>query len=77
MFNREHFIIKLRDYCFTAANQVEASTKLFPAVFVKPTTSNMFQFEVGRIKVEELLIINPVKNIRRTLCFITHVCLSA
>uniref|UniRef100_A0A8C4H809 Ryanodine receptor 2b (cardiac) n=1 Tax=Dicentrarchus labrax TaxID=13489 RepID=A0A8C4H809_DICLA len=30
--------------------QVEASTKLFPAVFVKPTTSNMFQFEVGRIK---------------------------
>ncbi|XP_068183975.1 ryanodine receptor 2 isoform X2 [Antennarius striatus] len=30
--------------------QVEASTKLFPAVFVKPTTSNMFQFELGRIK---------------------------
>ncbi|XP_070696712.1 ryanodine receptor 2 [Pempheris klunzingeri] len=30
--------------------QVEASTKLFPAVFVKPTTSNMFQFQLGRIK---------------------------
>ncbi|XP_045927387.1 ryanodine receptor 2 [Micropterus dolomieu] len=30
--------------------QVEASTKLFPAVFVKPTTSNMFQFELGCIK---------------------------
>ncbi|XP_039477547.1 ryanodine receptor 2 [Oreochromis aureus] len=30
--------------------QVEASTKLFPAVFVKPTTKNMFQFELGRIK---------------------------
>ncbi|KAM4591284.1 ryanodine receptor 2 isoform 1-T1 [Odontesthes bonariensis] len=30
--------------------QVEARTKLFPAVFVKPTTSNMFQFELGRIK---------------------------
>uniref|UniRef100_A0A3B4UXI4 Ryanodine receptor 2-like n=1 Tax=Seriola dumerili TaxID=41447 RepID=A0A3B4UXI4_SERDU len=30
--------------------QVEASTKLFPAVFVKPTTSNMFQFELGRVK---------------------------
>uniref|UniRef100_A0A673CUD6 Ryanodine receptor 2b (cardiac) n=1 Tax=Sphaeramia orbicularis TaxID=375764 RepID=A0A673CUD6_9TELE len=30
--------------------QVEASTKLFPAVFVKPTTSNMFQFELGRIR---------------------------
>ncbi|KAM8858474.1 ryanodine receptor 2 isoform 7-T11 [Spinachia spinachia] len=27
--------------------QVEAGTKLFPAVFVKPTTSNMFQFELG------------------------------
>ncbi|KAM9848015.1 LOW QUALITY PROTEIN: ryanodine receptor 2-like [Aulostomus maculatus] len=30
--------------------QVEASTKLFPAVFVKPTTMNMFQFELGSIK---------------------------
>ncbi|KAM7408499.1 hypothetical protein PAMA_002295 [Pampus argenteus] len=30
--------------------QVEAGTKLFPAVFVKPTTSNMFQFELGRTK---------------------------
>lgn len=32
--------------------QVEAGSKLFPAVFVKPTTSNMFQFELGRIKVK-------------------------
>ncbi|XP_078788602.1 ryanodine receptor 2 isoform X2 [Oryzias latipes] len=30
--------------------QVEAQTKLFPAVFVKPTTSNMFQFELGCVK---------------------------
>ncbi|KAK5854224.1 hypothetical protein PBY51_015313 [Eleginops maclovinus] len=30
--------------------QVEARTKLFPAVFVKPTTSNMFQFELGSTK---------------------------
>ncbi|XP_029031557.1 ryanodine receptor 2 isoform X4 [Betta splendens] len=30
--------------------QVEPSTKLFPAVFVKSTTSNMFQFELGSIK---------------------------
>nr|XP_040034926.1 ryanodine receptor 2 [Gasterosteus aculeatus aculeatus] len=30
--------------------QVEAGTKLFPAVFVKPTTSNMFQFELGHKK---------------------------
>ncbi|XP_041866038.1 ryanodine receptor 2 isoform X2 [Melanotaenia boesemani] len=34
----------------TTFYQVEASTKLFPAVFIKPTTSNMFQFELGRIK---------------------------
>uniref|UniRef100_A0A8C3ABS1 Ryanodine receptor 2 n=1 Tax=Cyclopterus lumpus TaxID=8103 RepID=A0A8C3ABS1_CYCLU len=34
----------------TTFYQVEASTKLFPAVFVKPTTSNMFQFEMGRMK---------------------------
>ncbi|XP_056903963.1 ryanodine receptor 2-like isoform X5 [Takifugu flavidus] len=30
--------------------QVEACTKLFPAVFVRPTTNNMFQFEFGCIK---------------------------
>ncbi|XP_034536962.1 ryanodine receptor 2 [Notolabrus celidotus] len=30
--------------------QVEAGTKLFPAVFVEPTTCNMFQFELGRVK---------------------------
>ncbi|KAM4729154.1 ryanodine receptor 2-like [Anableps anableps] len=30
--------------------QLEAGTKLFPAVFVKPTTRNMFQFELESIK---------------------------
>ncbi|XP_015230090.1 PREDICTED: ryanodine receptor 2-like [Cyprinodon variegatus] len=30
--------------------QVEAGTKLFPAVFVKPTTTNMFQFELESTK---------------------------
>lgn len=30
---------------------MEANTKLFPAVFVKPTTSSMFQFELGSMKV--------------------------
>ncbi|XP_053730272.1 ryanodine receptor 2 [Synchiropus splendidus] len=34
----------------TTFYQVEACTKLFPAVFVKSTTSNMFQFELGRVK---------------------------
>ncbi|XP_047191096.1 ryanodine receptor 2-like isoform X3 [Scophthalmus maximus] len=34
----------------TTFYQVEASTKLFPAVFVKPTTSNMFQLELGCVK---------------------------
>ncbi|XP_053365921.1 ryanodine receptor 2 [Clarias gariepinus] len=30
--------------------QVEPGTKLFPAVFAKPTSSDVFQFELGRIK---------------------------
>lgn len=38
---------------FTA--QVEACTKLFPAVFVRPTTNNVFQFEFGCIKVKNYL----------------------
>lgn len=38
---------------FTA--QVEACTKLFPAVFVRPTTNSMFQFEFGCIKVRNYL----------------------
>ncbi|XP_056624494.1 ryanodine receptor 3 isoform X3 [Triplophysa dalaica] len=29
---------------------VEPSTKLFPAVFVRPTSSSLFQFELGKIK---------------------------
>lgn len=33
--------------------QVEPSTKLFPAVFVRPTSSSLFQFELGKIKVSE------------------------
>lgn len=50
-----HCIIQLNECCFSfvfTTNQVEASTKLYPAVFVKPTTSNMFQFQVGSIKVQ-------------------------
>ncbi|XP_072293061.1 ryanodine receptor 2 [Eucyclogobius newberryi] len=34
----------------TTFYQVEPSTKLFPAVFVKPTTNSMFQFELGNSK---------------------------
>ncbi|XP_058255382.1 ryanodine receptor 3 isoform X7 [Hemibagrus wyckioides] len=30
--------------------QVEPNTKLFPAVFVRPTSSNLFQFELTKIK---------------------------
>ncbi|XP_066529527.1 ryanodine receptor 3-like [Hoplias malabaricus] len=30
--------------------QVEPSTKLFPAVFVRPTSQNLFQFELAKIK---------------------------
>lgn len=31
--------------------QVEPNTKLFPAVFVRPTCANLFQFEFVKIKV--------------------------
>lgn len=31
--------------------QVEPNTKLFPAVFVLPTSANLFQFEFVKIKV--------------------------
>lgn len=33
--------------------QVEPSTKLFPAVFAKATSPNVFQFELGRFKVRK------------------------
>lgn len=32
--------------------QVEPNTKLFPAVFVRPTSPNLFQFELAKIKVK-------------------------
>lgn len=31
--------------------QVEPSTKLFPAVFVLPSSQNMIQFELGKLRV--------------------------
>lgn len=31
--------------------QVEPNTKLFPAVFVQPTSQNMVQLELGKLKV--------------------------
>lgn len=64
-------IIKLSINCFPA-NQVEASTKLFPAVFVKPTTKNMFQFELGRIKVIQLSLLNLAKIL---FIFLSRFCL--
>ncbi|XP_062823289.1 ryanodine receptor 3 isoform X1 [Anolis carolinensis] len=30
--------------------QVEPNTKLFPAVFLQPTSTNLFQFELGKLK---------------------------
>ncbi|XP_064421057.1 ryanodine receptor 3 isoform X3 [Latimeria chalumnae] len=35
---------------FGACYQVEPNTKLFPAVFIQPTSPNMFQFELGKLK---------------------------
>ena len=31
--------------------QVEPNTKLFPAVFASPSSQNMLQFELGKLKV--------------------------
>nr|XP_057915111.1 ryanodine receptor 2 isoform X2 [Doryrhamphus excisus] len=46
--------------------QVEAGTKLFPAVFIKPTTSNMFQFELGCIKNVMPLSAALLRSLRTT-----------
>uniref|UniRef100_M3ZNQ9 Ryanodine receptor 2-like n=1 Tax=Xiphophorus maculatus TaxID=8083 RepID=M3ZNQ9_XIPMA len=48
--------------------QLEAGTKLFPAVFVKPTTSNMFQFELESIKNAMPLSSALLRSQRRNPC---------
>ncbi|KAM3591914.1 uncharacterized protein V6R79_009433 [Siganus canaliculatus] len=47
--------------------QVEPSTKLFPAVFAKATSPNVFQFELGRIKNVMPLSAGLFKSERRNL----------
>lgn len=42
---------------FTCLFKVEPSTKLFPAVFAQATSPNVFQFELGRIKVRKTLLV--------------------
>ncbi len=37
--------------CHVLCLQVEPNTKLFPAVFVLPSSQNMIQFELGKLKV--------------------------
>lgn len=37
--------------CYVLFLQVEPNTKLFPAVFVLPSSQNMIQFELGKLKV--------------------------
>eukprot|EP00057_Strongylocentrotus_purpuratus_P017396 XP_011671870.1 PREDICTED: ATP-dependent RNA helicase SUPV3L1, mitochondrial [Strongylocentrotus purpuratus] len=46
-----YFTINGRD--ISTKYQVEPKTKLFPAVFVKPTSKEMLQFELGRSKILE------------------------
>ncbi|KAM9808663.1 ryanodine receptor 2 isoform 4-T4 [Syngnathus typhle] len=46
--------------------QVEANTKLYPAVFIRPTTSNMFQFELGCIKNVMPLSAGLLRSLRTT-----------
>lgn len=38
--------------------QVEPTTKLFPAVFVLPSSQNMIQFELGKLKVSRKELIH-------------------
>lgn len=40
--------------------QVEPNTKLFPAVFVLPSSQNMFQFELGKLKVCHQELLNTI-----------------
>ncbi|CAG5911922.1 unnamed protein product [Menidia menidia] len=47
--------------------QVEPSTKLFPAVFAKATSPNVFQFELGRIKNAMPLSAGLFKSERKNL----------
>lgn len=37
--------------CYIPFLQVEPNTKLFPAAFVLPSSQNMIQFELGKLKV--------------------------
>lgn len=39
---------------FISLSKVEPSTKLFPAAFAQATSPNVFQFELGRIKVRKI-----------------------
>ena len=45
--------------------QVEPNTRLYPAVFIEPTTKEVMQFELGRIKVRT--IIRPLLHIDLSL----------
>ncbi|KAM9364976.1 ryanodine receptor 2 [Pholidichthys leucotaenia] len=51
----------------TTFYQVEAGTKLFPAVFVKPTTRNMYQFEFGCVKNVMPLLSGLLRSQRRNV----------
>lgn len=42
--------------CIFLRLQVEPNTKLFPAVFVRPSSPNLFQFELAKIKVGPLML---------------------
>ncbi|KAM6956587.1 ryanodine receptor 2-like [Aplochiton taeniatus] len=46
-------------------HQVEPNTRLFPAVFIKPTSTNMFQFDLGTIKNVMPLSAGLFRSLRR------------
>lgn len=47
--------------CYVPFLQVEPNTKLFPAVFVLPSSQNMIQVELGKLKVSH-------KELLHTIC---------
>lgn len=61
--------------CYVPFLQVEPNTKLFPAVFVLPSSQNMIQFELGKLKVShrtsQSVPILKVETTHYDLCYVT------
>lgn len=66
MYSYHFYTYMQLNKAFSLPLEVEPGTKLFPAVFAKATSSDVFQFEFGRIKVnavESFSLINYLDTI--------------